>query len=76
MIEILTHQPSWKVSASYVFCSKLHNYIIDDEELVEWAGGQTGGQTGGQALLHVQLWYFFPCCQRQLQSLRHLHLIL
>ena len=34
------------------------------------------GQAGGQMLLCVQLRYFFPHCQRQLQLLRYLSLVL
>ena len=123
--------PNILESKSYVFCSKLHNYIIAicekvavshsqgqrlfsggkftevsvrradhrrdffhhkhlvskvfagnrccffgwkcDEESVEQMGG---GQTGGHRPLQVQLWYFFPHCQRQLQLLRYLSLVL
>ena len=51
-------------------------WIFFRQKCVEESVGQVGGQTGGQTLLHIQLPDFFPHCQRQLQLVRYLYLVL
>ena len=71
----------WRADCRYVFFfpTQTHSdFKLLGQQCDEESVGQTGGQTRGQMLLYIYLQYFFPyiSCQRQLQLLCYLCLVM